>query len=239
MAAPPPGDVHVIVKDPNPGQTRSQGQGDDPSRPSTRPTLTTCRAPGRSPSSLIAERHAFDKKKGVGGKLIQQWKDQVKQLERPASSTLEAFLFDSDDPRVHKGRQMLALPGEDSTRAGTTGRAASRATSGAPRGGPGRRRPFTNWDAVHDADYAWNDWGKAQTTALDLMDIDYLRLAQADTDSTTRRWCGTCRRTSTAPPAAARRATPVPHASRCCSTNRGGPLVGIEAVAGIPWTTCS
>jgi len=29
-------------------------------------------------------------------------------------------------------------------------------------------------------DYAWNDWGKAQTDrVLDLMDIDYLRLAQA------------------------------------------------------------
>ena len=40
-------------------------------------------------------------------------------LQRPASATLEAFLFDADDPRVHKGRQMLALPGEDKGRATT------------------------------------------------------------------------------------------------------------------------
>lgn len=34
--------------------------------------------------------------------ICQEWKDKVKELERPASATLEAFLFDSDDPRVHK-----------------------------------------------------------------------------------------------------------------------------------------
>ena len=29
-------------------------------------------------------------------------------------------------------------------------------------------------------DYAWNDWGKAQTDrVLDLMDIDYLRLVRS------------------------------------------------------------
>jgi hypothetical protein len=43
----------------------------------------------------------------------------VTSLQRPASATLEAFLFDADDPRVHKGRQMLALPGEDKGRATT------------------------------------------------------------------------------------------------------------------------
>jgi hypothetical protein len=43
------------------------------------------------------------------------------------------------------------------------------------------RHPLT-WRALCISPY---DWGKAQTDrVLDLMDIDYLRLAQADTDST-------------------------------------------------------
>jgi len=42
--------------------------------------------------------------------VCQAWKEKVTSLQRPASATLEAFLFDADDPRVHKGRQMLALP---------------------------------------------------------------------------------------------------------------------------------
>ena len=50
--------------------------------------------------------------------------------------------------------------------------------------GLGQRRPFTHWDRDALPDYAWNDWGKAQTDrVLDLMDIDYLRLAQLDIDS--------------------------------------------------------
>ena len=43
--------------------------------------------------------------------IVEDWKEKVRSLRRPASATLEAFLFDSDDPRVHKGRQMLAMPG--------------------------------------------------------------------------------------------------------------------------------
>ena len=48
--------------------------------------------------------------------LVESWKQLVKSLERPASATLEAFLFDADDPRVHEGRRMLARPGEDRRR---------------------------------------------------------------------------------------------------------------------------
>ena len=80
--------------------------------------------------------------------ICDQWKAKVKELERPASATLEAFLFDSDDPRVHKGRQMLAMPGEDSTRANTDwGRCESRHQRARIEEGLGARRPFTNWEA--------------------------------------------------------------------------------------------
>ena len=42
--------------------------------------------------------------------LASQWVKQVKSMERPSSSTLEAFLLPSDDPRVHRGRERLAIP---------------------------------------------------------------------------------------------------------------------------------
>jgi len=173
--------------------------------------------------------------------LVEQWKANVKALERPASATLEAFLFDSDDHRVHEGRRMLARPGEDSTRANTDwGRCESRHQRARLDEGLGQRRPFTHWDGgCTMPDYAWNDWGKAQTDrVLDLMDIDYLRLAQLDIDSMhkTLVWNlsqNVDRTTGSVAPGICPCLTPsmVPFV-----TNRGGPLVGIEALSlqGIP-----
>ena len=118
--------------------------------------------------------------------VLAQWKELVRQLERPSSSTLEAFLFDTDDPRVNKGRQDLALPGEKNTRAETDwGRCQSRHIRARVEEKLGQQRPFTHWDGgCQLPDYAWNDWGKAQTDrVLDLMDIDYLRLARDGVDA--------------------------------------------------------
>ena len=180
-------------------------------------------------------------KKNVEGTLLKQWKEKVKELERPASSTLEAFLFDSDDPRVHKGRQMLARPGEDGTRAGTDwARCESRHQRARLEEGLGARRPFTNWEGgCTMPDYAWNDWGKAQTDrVLDLMDIDYLRLAQADTDSThkTLVWNLSQNVDRTTGSGAAGICPCLTPSMVPFVTNRGGPLVGIEALSlqGIP-----
>jgi len=180
-------------------------------------------------------------KKNHEGTLTKQWKDKVKELERPASSTLEAFLFDSDDPRVHKGRQMLARPGEDGTRAGTDwARCESRHQRARLEEGLGARRPFTNWEGgCVMPDYAWNDWGKAQTDrVLDLMDIDFLRLAQADTDSAhkTLVWNLSQNVDRTTGSGAAGICPCLTPSMVPFVTNRGGPLVGIEALSlqGIP-----
>ena len=241
MAAPPPGeDVHVIVQDPN------RPKGKEMIR---KPTKYKAyfdylqELSGKIPfeDSACGKGYVFDKKKGAAGSLIKQWKDQVKALERPASSTLEAFLFDSDDPRVHKGRQMLARPGEDSTRAGTDwARCESRHQRARLEEGLGARRPFTNWEGgCTMPDYAWNDWGKAQTDrVLDLMDIDYLRLAQADTDSThkTLVWNLSQNVDRTTGSGAAGICPCLTPSMVPFVTNRGGPLVGIEALSlqGIP-----
>ena len=207
--------------------------------PNSKKIWKTMPYPGNA--KYVARVRELSGNKNTPGTLITQWKEKVKDLERPASATLEAFLFDSDDPRVHKGRQMLALPGEDSTRAGTDwARCESRHQRARLEEGLGARRPFTNWEGgCTMPDYAWNDWGKAQTDrVLDLMDIDYLRLAQADTDSThkTLVWNlsqNVDRSTGSGAAGICPCLTPsmVPFV-----TNRGGPLVGVEALSlqGIP-----
>jgi len=178
---------------------------------------------------------------GDDKKVLSKWKEVVKQLERPSSSTLEAFLFDTDDPRVNKGRQDLALPGEKNIRAETDwGRCQSRHIRARVEEKLGQQRPFTHWDGgCQLPDYAWNDWGKAQTDrVLDLMDIDYLRLARDGVDSMhkTLVWNlsqNVDRTTGSVAPGICPCLTPsmVPFV-----TNRGGPLVGIEALSlqGIP-----
>ncbi|EEH52499.1 SNF2 super family [Micromonas pusilla CCMP1545] len=170
------------------------------------------------------------------------WIARVKSLERGASATLEAFLFDSDDPRVHKGRQMLALPGEATSQRGVTdwGRCESRHRRARKDEGLGNRRPFTDWEGGCTLpDYAWNDWGKAQTDrVLDLMDIDYLRLAQSGTDSMhkTLVWNLSQNVDRTTGSGAAGICPCLTPSMVPFVTNRGGPLVGIEALSlqGIP-----
>jgi len=37
-----------------------------------------------------------------------QWVDKVKSMERPASTSLEPYLLDGDDPRIHQARLDLS-----------------------------------------------------------------------------------------------------------------------------------
>ena len=88
-------------------------------------------------------------------------------------------------------------------------------------------------------DYAWNDWGKAQTDrVLDLMDIDFLRLAQVDTDSMhkTLVWNLSQNVDRTTGSGAAGICPCLTPSMVPFVTNRGGPLVGVEALSlqGIP-----
>lgn len=106
----------------------------------------------------------------------------------------------------------------------------------------GSKRPLTGWEEGGKCklpDYAWHDWGRVQVDrVLDLMDIDFLRLAATGTDATykTLVWNlsqNVDRTTGSVKPGICPCLTPsmVPYV-----TNRGGPLVGIEALSlqGIP-----
>ncbi len=79
------------------------------------------------------------------------WKDWVtSKLKRPASSTLDAFLLPSDDPRIHQARQKLVQESFNSIdrRTGRTdwGRCESRHQRARLEEALGSKRPLTSWD---------------------------------------------------------------------------------------------
>lgn len=88
---------------------------------------------------------AVDEKKSS---IPQKWKGRVAELVRPASSTLDAFLLESDDPRIHHARQ--ALVSESANHERKTGyewgRCESRHIKARHDEQLGNRRPLTNWE---------------------------------------------------------------------------------------------
>jgi site-specific DNA-cytosine methylase len=131
-----------------------------------------------------------------------QWLDLVPKLKRPASSTLDAFLLPSDDPRIHQAREKLvreSYNGPD-RRTGRIdwGRCESRHQRARVEEELGSKRPLTGWDeglfqsidlanylscglaggSCKVQDFAWGDWATGQVERVwDLMDISLLRSA--------------------------------------------------------------
>lgn len=82
--------------------------------------------------------------------LPSKWVDRVKKMQRPASSSLDAFLLPSDDPRIHQAREKLVketFNGLD-RRTGRTdwGRCESRHQRARLEEELGTKRPLTNWE---------------------------------------------------------------------------------------------
>lgn len=63
---------------------------------------------------------------GAGGEVPELWRQQVQALQRPSSSTLEAFLLPSDDPRVHRAREDLGASLRENRKATDWARCESR-----------------------------------------------------------------------------------------------------------------
>jgi hypothetical protein len=158
------------------------------------------------------------------------WISRVEAAARSASAPTEAFLLETDDPRVWRSRQELAhvkFNNDGSKRAATSwARCADRHASARSGEKLGQRRALTDWQDNGGKptlpDGAWQDWAEAQTErVLDLMDISFLREAKKGVDicsffclfssffsstddvflsQPTNPPSGTCRRTLTAPP---------------------------------------
>ncbi|KAI0339611.1 hypothetical protein BDW22DRAFT_1335785 [Trametopsis cervina] len=175
-----------------------------------------------------------------------KWLDMVMDLKRPASSTLDAFLLPSDDPRIHQARERLvkeSFNGLD-RRTGRMdwGRCESRHQRARLEEELGERRPLTGWDNggfCKLPDFAWNDWGIGQVERVwDLMDISLLRSAKEGVDPSYKTFVWNLsqnvdRTIGSSRPGICPCLTPsmIPYL-----TNRGGPMVGLEALSmqGLP-----
>ncbi|KAF9038468.1 hypothetical protein BJ165DRAFT_1352302 [Panaeolus papilionaceus] len=175
------------------------------------------------------------------------WKEMVmSKLKRPASSTLDAFLLASDDPRIHQARQKLVQESYNALdrRTGRTdwGRCESRHQRARLEEMLGSKRPLTSWDEggyCKLPDFAWNDWGVGQVERVwDLMDISVLRSATKGVDPSykTQVWNlsqNVDRTIGSNKVGICPCLTPsmIPYI-----TNRGGPMVGLEALSmqGLP-----
>ncbi|KAJ3514723.1 hypothetical protein NLJ89_g2214 [Agrocybe chaxingu] len=171
------------------------------------------------------------------------WKDLVtSKLKRPASSTLDAFLLPSDDPRIHTARQKLVQEsyGALDRKTGRTdwGRCESRHQRARLEEALGSKRPLTS-GFCKLPDFAWNDWGVGQVERVwDLMDISLLRSAAKGVDPNYKTvvWNlsqNVDRTIGSNKVGICPCLTPsmIPYI-----TNRGGPMVGLEALSmqGLP-----
>ncbi|KAH7915282.1 hypothetical protein BJ138DRAFT_1122797 [Hygrophoropsis aurantiaca] len=185
---------------------------------------------------------AVDQKRSNKPKLWKEW--VCSKLKRPASSTLDAFLLPSDDSRIHQARQKLVQESGEDRRTGRTDwtRCESRHQRARLDELLGPKRPLTNWDdggACRMPDFAWGDWGIRQVERVwDLMDISLLRSAQIGVDPSfkTLVWNlsqNVDRSTGSSKAGICPCLTPtmIPYI-----TNRGGPMVGVEALSmqGLP-----
>ena len=83
--------------------------------------------------------------------ISETWKEWItSKLKRPASSTLDAFLLPSDDPRIHQARQKLVQESYNALdrKTGRTdwGRCESRHQRARLEEALGSKRPLTSWD---------------------------------------------------------------------------------------------
>ncbi|THH03097.1 hypothetical protein EW145_g6533 [Phellinidium pouzarii] len=174
------------------------------------------------------------------------WKELVGKLQRPASTTLDHWMLPTDDQRIHQARQKLVQEsyGALDRRTGRTdwGRCESRHQRARLEEALGPKRPLTSWDEggyCKLPDFAWGDWGVAQVERVwDLMDITLLRYAKQGIDSSfkTQVWNlsqNVDREIGSKRLGVCPCLTPsmIPYI-----TNRGGPMVGLEALSmqGLP-----
>ncbi|KAI7944694.1 hypothetical protein MJO28_010389 [Puccinia striiformis f. sp. tritici] len=174
------------------------------------------------------------------------WLTLVSQMARPASAPLEALMFHQDDPLVHRARQELVFikANKDGQGRQATDRTRCESRHARQRAEEqlGDKRPLTAWQdglVCKVIDGGWNDWANAQTErVVDLMDINTLRQVKDGVDvlyktliwnlSQNIDWMTGSGKFGLTPCLTPNMIAYV--------TNRGGPLIGREAVSlqGIP-----
>ncbi|KAI0317160.1 hypothetical protein OF83DRAFT_1059143 [Amylostereum chailletii] len=173
-------------------------------------------------------------------KAPKQWMEKMAAMKRDASVSLDAFLLPSDDPRIHQAREKLVQESYNALdrRTGQTdwGRCESRHQRARLEEQLGTKRPLTNWGeggSVKMLDFGWADWTPGQVERVwDLMDISTLRSAKLGVDASYKSQVWNLSQNVDRSTGSSRvgitpclTPTMIPYI-----TNRGGPMVGLEAL---------
>ncbi|THH14984.1 hypothetical protein EW146_g5422 [Bondarzewia mesenterica] len=172
--------------------------------------------------------------------LPEKWVKMMVDLRREASSSLDAWLLAADDPRIFQSKEKLVQESYNAAdrKTGRTdwARCESRHQRARLDEELGGKRPSTNWDeggSCKAYDYTWADWMAGQVERVwDLLDISLLRSAIEGVDPAfkTQVWNlsqNVDRSTGSNKLGISPCLTPsmIPYI-----TNRGGPMVGLEAL---------
>ncbi|KAK2793657.1 hypothetical protein FQN51_001169 [Onygenales sp. PD_10] len=166
----------------------------------------------------------------------------MKLFERPASSPVTQFLLKNDDPRLQDAIDDISMNPVRDRQAVDWTRYKARHLRYRMREGLGDKRPLTHWQdngTCQMPDFYWHGWSKAQTERVwDTLDVNYLRSIIRGYDISFKSRIidlsqGLDRELDQRASGVAGCLTP---RGQHFVTSRGGPLLGIEALAlqGIP-----
>ncbi|KAI9888334.1 MAG: hypothetical protein M1814_000564 [Vezdaea aestivalis] len=187
-----------------------------------------------------------EERESLAKSITDKWASSMNHhFKRPTSASIESFLLPESDPRALRGREEFCREGlgedylgKESDWTACQGRYLDYRSE--QKLGP--RRPMTKWEIggyFKGPDYMWHAWLRRQVDRIkDTLDISYLRAAIRGYDGLykTRIWDlsqNVDRFTDNSPFGIAGCITP---SGQFFITPRGGPLLGIEALAlqGIP-----
>ncbi|KAJ3185877.1 hypothetical protein HK101_009798 [Irineochytrium annulatum] len=176
---------------------------------------------------------------------VEKWDDLMKRMQRYTSTTIDDYLLETDDTRVHNARMCLSRQdngGKGPRGTVDWGKCRTRHAYKRIEEMVGTLRPLTSWTEGGICtlpDYAWGDWAKAQVDrVLDFLDIMYLTMARRGFDATYKTIVWNASQNVDRTPSSFK-----PGISPCLTpniipfvTNRGGPIIGLEALGlqGIP-----
>ena len=120
---------------------------------------------------------------------VKVWANLMESFKRPASSSVEAFLLNPDDPRLHRARDELSKTGRDVSARKEVDWTICQGRHQDYRNWAhvGFDRPITNWvdgGSCKPPDFWWREWTLAQVERLwDTFDISFLRNVRRGYDS--------------------------------------------------------
>ena len=110
-------------------------------------------------------------------KIAEKWKEVIKDFQRPASSPVEDFILEPDDPRVHKGQ--IELRPQERSRETDWGLSRGRHFRERATLKLGQGRPITRWiegGRCTVPDFGSRPWTRGQVDrVLDTIEINFLR----------------------------------------------------------------